>query len=927
MDYDDRQRLIYHSVGNRITRYTYDLNGRLVGVNYPDGQSETRVYDGAGRLVAVSDEQQNRRELSYDLEGNLLSDTLIDSVGATAYTKRHHYNSHYQRDVTTDANNYDEVFAYDPNGNLTHTRDANQHPTTQVYDPLDRLTESSDALQGVTDYEYDAQGNLVQVTDPTGLTTTYDYDGLGNLLSQSSPDTGTTRYTYDEAGNRLSQTDARGVTVHYTYDALNRLTAIAYPDSSRNISYTYDQGAHGIGRLTRMQDAEGATDYAYNAYGDLLTHTCTSLDGVITQYSYSYDPQGHLASLRYPSGHRVHYSYTQGQLTGLSLETPEGATQPLVSQIQRLPFGPIRALDFGNGLSLSRTYDQDYRLIAQSLPGVLEDSYGHDPVGNIIDWQDLLQTARDQQFGYDALDRLISASGAYGDLGYAYDPVGNRLSFSEGTDTETYDYVPDTHRLHEILGATTDTRQYDANGNTLESAQGSYTYDDTNRLVSFTQGSTTATYAYNGKGERIRKEVNGSITRFRYAPSGELLGEYDATGQAIREYVYLEGQPIAQIQQDNQPYGIDFTQNPILSYGGGTSQDISGSVETSSDGVIMVGNTWKKIAFPYTVTPNTILAFDFESTQQGELHGIGFDTDDAISPDRSFIVYGTQSWGIRSEGRYSGSGQQHFEIPVGNYFTGSMQWLTLTNDHDVAEPTGESRFRNVRVYEAGAETGDEGSALVYLHTDHLGTVVKATDPAQNVVWDAVRRPFGERAVEVAQVEVLLGFAGQYFDQESGNFQNYFRDYDPTTGRYLQSDPIGQAGGLNTYSYVSNRPLSFVDPMGLAEVCWSWGGNWPHQFICVGDECAGRWPWDGMYPNCPSKGRILDEEKNDALFCTDDDDGDSECEKTAYDQCVLEYIHKIDQCTIYDYMNYNCIQWVTHVREMCRSIAKEKCPLK
>jgi RHS repeat-associated protein len=104
--------------------------------------------------------------------------------------------------------------------------------------------------------------------------------------------------------------------------------------------------------------------------------------------------------------------------------------------------------------------------------------------------------------------------------------------------------------------------------------------------------------------------------------------------------------------------------------------------------------------------------------------------------------------------------------------------------------------------------------LVYLHTDHLGTVVKATDEERTIVWDAVRDPFGRRHVKVELVEMPLGFSGQYYDQESGNFYNYFRDYDPTTGRYLQSDPIGLRGGLNTYVYVKSNPLSWVDVYGL-----------------------------------------------------------------------------------------------------------------
>jgi RHS repeat-associated protein len=61
----------------------------------------------------------------------------------------------------------------------------------------------------------------------------------------------------------------------------------------------------------------------------------------------------------------------------------------------------------------------------------------------------------------------------------------------------------------------------------------------------------------------------------------------------------------------------------------------------------------------------------------------------------------------------------------------------------------------------------------------------------------------------------LRFPGQYFDKETNTNYNYFRDYDPATGRYVQSDPIGLKGGINTFEYVQQNPLKYVDPQGLS----------------------------------------------------------------------------------------------------------------
>ena len=105
-------------------------------------------------------------------------------------------------------------------------------------------------------------------------------------------------------------------------------------------------------------------------------------------------------------------------------------------------------------------------------------------------------------------------------------------------------------------------------------------------------------------------------------------------------------------------------------------------------------------------------------------------------------------------------------------------------------------------------------SLYYIHNDHLGTPQVVTNEDQNVVWQADYQPFGEVDVTVNTLDQEARFPGQYTDDATGLHYNYFRDYDPSIGRYVTSDPIGLGGGLNTFGYVYQNPLSYIDPNGL-----------------------------------------------------------------------------------------------------------------
>ncbi len=146
---------------------------------------------------------------------------------------------------------------------------------------------------------------------------------------------------------------------------------------------------------------------------------------------------------------------------------------------------------------------------------------------------------------------------------------------------------------------------------------------------------------------------------------------------------------------------IDFASKQPTAFGAG--QDAGKATVLDAGRTLLIeNNAWKMVAFPYEIKPTTVLAFDFRSTRQGEIHGIGFDNDLYISSQLTFQLYGTQSWGQQSYRNYDGRGNwKSYVIPVGKFYTGKVNYLFFAVDHDIAPANGDAYFRYVRIYEEG----------------------------------------------------------------------------------------------------------------------------------------------------------------------------------------------------------------------------------
>jgi len=154
---------------------------------------------------------------------------------------------------------------------------------------------------------------------------------------------------------------------------------------------------------------------------------------------------------------------------------------------------------------------------------------------------------------------------------------------------------------------------------------------------------------------------------------------------------------------------VSFVTTATESYGG---QDVASNVQVQDVGstILLQDNTWRRTASSFDITPATVLAFEFSSSAQGEIHGIGFDADNTLTQNQMFQLWGTQTWGIQNFANYSPSAFVSYEIPVGTFYTGTGMRMVFVNDFD-AGSGNISRFRNVRVFEASGNTAPVVSAV------------------------------------------------------------------------------------------------------------------------------------------------------------------------------------------------------------------------
>ncbi|MCE4538546.1 hypothetical protein LXT12_14940 [Pelomonas sp. P7] len=474
-------------------------------------------------------------------------------------------------------------YEYDAEGNPTKTTLApatKALATQQGYDALGRRTSITDAKNGLLKLGYDYLDQLTSITDPRNLVTQYQSTGLGDVKQLVSPDTGTTNSTFDTAGNLKTRTDARGVLATYGYDALNRVKQVVYSRSgnaSRTITLTYDQTGgnfgSGVGHITTAATPDATTTVQYNSNGQVTKTVQTGAIGVPLTVTYGIE-NGNVTKLTYPSGRSVYIGRVNGRpvSTGMSAG---GVVTALLDQAVMSPFGPVQSWIWrlgGVGRLHQRVYDANGRLVRQPLGNLVRD-ITYDDADRISRFTHYTAAsaqaapAYDQSFGYDELGRLVSVTGSI-NYAYSYDANGNRTASTTGSTTRAYTVSATSNRLDGLTNPSR-TLLYWEDGSTKSDnesgSSASYTasYSLEGRLASMLQANAAGVdFGYDGLGRRVtRSQWTGSpsnprtVTLYAYDTDNHLLGEYQADGTPITEYIWFGDTPVAVVKTDSTGSG------------------------------------------------------------------------------------------------------------------------------------------------------------------------------------------------------------------------------------------------------------------------------------------------------------------------------------------------------------------------------------
>jgi RHS repeat-associated protein len=768
----------------KTTGFTYDSNGNLLTKTIIDttvtpniSRTWTYTYDSYGRMLTAkgprTDVNSTTTYAYYTCTTGYQCgeiQTVTDPVGnVTTYNT---YNAHGQPLTITDPNGIVTTLAYDARMRLT-SRQVGTETTTFSYYPTGLLKKVTLPDSSYVLYTYDAAHRLTQISDGAGNSIQYTLDNAGNRTAEKTYDPSNNLHrTHTRVFNSLNQlyqdvnaANTSAVTTTYTYDNDANQTAVAAP-LSRNTGNGFDQ----LNRISQITDPNsGKTYFGYDAADDLTSVK----DPRSLTTSYTYNGFGDVKQLVSPD-------------TGTTTSTYDSA-------------GNLATSTDARGAVSTYAYDAANRVtsIAYSLSGTTDQTivFGYDSGTN---GKGRLTGASDANHSlawtYDGLGRVVGKGLTVGSanlsVGYAYTSADLTAIVTPSGQSLTYGY----NSNHQITSVT-------VNGTTVLSG---VTYEPFGGVNGWTWGdNSTMSRTFNGDGLISQIATAGVTLGYSFDNANRITGISDSSNSAL-----------------SWTYGYDLLDRLTSA----TTSAITDGWTYDADGNQLTQTGTTPITFIPSSTSNQLTATTGSLVRSYSYDAAGHTTG-----------YGTNGFTYNNRGRIAAtvaSSTDYLYNALGQMIEksgtlGTTLFMQDEGGHLIGEYSSSGGLVEETVWLGDIPVatlqpnGSGGVNIFYVHTDHLNTPRKISQPTTGTLaWRYDSDPFGTVAPNqnpggLGTFPYNLRFPGQYYQAETGLNQNRFRDYDPEVGRYVESDPIGVKAGANTYGYVGGRPVTSRDALGLA----------------------------------------------------------------------------------------------------------------
>lgn len=836
-DPEDNLKTAKDARGNTTT-FEYNLNGLMSKLIEAGGQTSSFVYNGNGSLKQFTNAKGNHWDFGYNAlnqrksETNPLSQTtqyqydllgrLVNAIDANGIITRYDYDalSHLTAVTQNDAaggtpdvkTKVTTNYTYDAVGNLTSTVDANGNSTVYTYDLLDRLTEEKNALNDTWQYFYDPKGNLTERIDGNKNHTQYSYTVTDLLEHVSYSDNTSAHYTYDAVGNQLTANTSTLGTITNVYDALNRLKS-STDSAQRKIAYGYDE----VGNKIRIIYPDGkVVRYAYDATNYLsqmtdpagkvtkiardATHNATLIqDPNLTLAKYEFDPAEQLKSVTnlHNNGRLINRFEYKLDAVGNRVETI--ATYPK----QDLKGNPIPGRKTER-LITEYQYDPLYRLTSSMDNLGRNSTYTYDAVGNRKSLTANFDPAENPGFQNKGQVRGLA-------LNYEYNQINSLMKITQG------DTVRDLSQMKINLNSFINEVQGQA-GKQIDSTTANALVQAANAILTQIQSGspdeTTLTTAVNALSQQVQtardqKKIKSEgtskslLAKLKLADDGNKKGKpkaeqetefkYDGNGNRIEQRLTrFDGK---NVPNDNGQHGVDIhyqydLENRLVNVSGYLGKSTGNGLTKTRISTSMVYDAYGRL-FERNVAPGNSSANQaiIEKTAR-KITQFVYDGLDPI------VEYTLNKQDQVNDGK---------SVKHNNFYRADGRIISMLTN-------AEADYAPGRMY--------------YFHYDGLNSVVALSKHIGQSVHNYQYGDFGTLRDNNGKTTDSSNFTdphnhytytGQEWDENTGLYHFYAREYDPSTGTWLQQDPYrGQLAdpmSLHRYGYVENNPISFLDFYG------------------------------------------------------------------------------------------------------------------